>query len=128
MPWGSSTRHSSRSSEFADQFSGSQEIRLMLVELLRAASREDEAREQLEKLAGEIEGRDRPDARRSQEIPQVDLDESAAARSRGSLAGLVFLDTGLEVPTSAPRAEEVGGSPRPRLRPSWRRRSPRPTG
>ena len=61
--------------EFADQFSGSQEIRLMLVELLRAASREDEAREQLEKLAGEIEGRDRPD-RRSQEIPEVDLDES----------------------------------------------------
>src|SRR5918994_919725 len=43
--------------EFADQFSGSQEIRLMLVELLRAASREEEAREQLEKLAGEIEGR-----------------------------------------------------------------------
>ena len=56
--------------EFADQFSGSQEIRLMLVELLRAASREDEAREQLEKLAGEIEGRDRPDARRSQEFPR----------------------------------------------------------
>src|SRR4029078_277335 len=52
--------------EFADQFSGSQEIRLMLFELLRAASREDEAREQLEKLAGEIEGRDRLD-RRSQE-------------------------------------------------------------
>ena len=93
--------------EFADQFSGSQEIRLMLVELLRAASREDEAREQLEKLAGEIEGRDRPDARRSQEFPQVDLDESAPARGRGSLAGLVFLDTGLDVPTSAPRAEEV---------------------
>jgi hypothetical protein len=43
--------------EFADQFSGSQEIRLMLVELLRASSREEEAREQLEKLAGEIEGR-----------------------------------------------------------------------
>ncbi len=43
--------------EFADQFSGSQEIRLMLVELLRATSREEEAREQLEKLAGEIEGR-----------------------------------------------------------------------
>jgi len=93
--------------EFADQFSGSQEIRLMLVELLRAASREDEAREQLEKLAGEIEGRDRPDARRSQAIPQVDVDEPAPARSRASLAGLVFLDTGLDVPTSAPRAEEV---------------------
>jgi tetratricopeptide (TPR) repeat protein len=93
--------------EFADQFSGSQEIRLMLVELLRAASREDEAREQLEKLAGELEGRDRADARRSQEIPQVDLDEPAPARGRGSLAGLVFLDTGVDVPTTPPRTGEV---------------------
>ncbi len=92
--------------EFADQFSGSQEIRLMLVELLRAASREDEAREQLEKLAGEIEGRDRPD-RRSQEIPEVDLDESAPPRARGSLAGLVFLDTGVDLPSAPPRVEEV---------------------
>ena len=93
--------------EFADQFSGSQEIRLMLVELLRAASREDEAREQLEKLAGEIEGRDRADARRSQEIPEVDLDETLPPKGRGSLAGLVFLDTGLDLPASPPRVEEV---------------------
>ncbi len=93
--------------EFADQFSGSQEIRLMLVELLRAASREDEAREQLEKLAGEIEGRDRTDTRRSQEIPQVDLEEPAPARGRGSLAGLVFLDTGVDVPSTPVRAEVV---------------------
>jgi tetratricopeptide (TPR) repeat protein len=93
--------------EFADQFSGSQEIRMMLVELLRAASREDEAREQLEKLAGELEGRDRADARRSQEIPQVDLDEAAPARGRGSLAGLVFLDTGVDLPTTLPRVVEV---------------------
>src|SRR4051794_3757419 len=93
--------------EFADQFSGSQEIRLMLVELLRAASREDEAREQLEKLAGEIEGRDRADARRSQEISEVDLDESLPPKARGSLAGLVFLDTGLDLPPRPPRAEEV---------------------
>jgi tetratricopeptide (TPR) repeat protein len=92
--------------EFADQFSGSQEIRLMLVELLRAASREDEAREQLEKLAGEIEGRDRPDARRSQEIPAVDLDEPPPPRP-GSLAGLVFLDTGVDLPAAPPRAEEL---------------------
>jgi tetratricopeptide (TPR) repeat protein len=42
--------------EFADQFSGSQEIRMMLVELLRAASREEEALEQLAKIAGELEG------------------------------------------------------------------------
>ena len=44
--------------EFADQFSGSQDIRVMLVELLRASSREDEALEQLEKLAGQIEAHD----------------------------------------------------------------------
>ncbi|HJX87957.1 MAG TPA: hypothetical protein VJ277_10395, partial [Gemmatimonadales bacterium] len=92
--------------EFADQFSGSQEIRLMLVELLRAASREDEAREQLEKLAGEIEGRDRSD-RRSQEIPEVDLDEPPPPKARGSLAGLVFLDTGINLTASPPRPEEV---------------------
>jgi tetratricopeptide (TPR) repeat protein len=94
--------------EFADQFSGSQEIRLMLVELLRAASREDEAREQLEKLAGEIEGRDRPDGRRSAEIPVVDSDEPAPGRTRGgSLTGLVFLDTGVDVPAAPLRPEEV---------------------
>ena len=40
---------------FADQFSGSQEIRSMLVVLLRATSREDEAREQLEKMAEDLE-------------------------------------------------------------------------
>ena len=39
---------------FADQFSGNQDIRLMLVELLRAASRDDEAREQLEKIAADL--------------------------------------------------------------------------
>jgi tetratricopeptide (TPR) repeat protein len=94
--------------EFADQFSGSQEIRLMLVELLRAASREDEAREQLEKLAGEIEGRDRPDGRRSQDIPAVDPDEPAPAKTRaGSLAGLVFLDTGVDLPSTPAKAEIV---------------------
>ena len=43
--------------EFADQFSGSQEIRMMLVELLRAASREEEALEQLAKIAGDLETR-----------------------------------------------------------------------
>jgi tetratricopeptide (TPR) repeat protein len=99
--------------EFADQFSGSQEIRLMLVDLLRAASREDEAREQLEKLAGEIEGRgERVEGRRSSEgMPAHDQEEAMGPRARpGSLAGLVFLDTGIEVPTeTAPRLEEVEG-------------------
>ena len=48
--------------EFADQFSGSQEIRMMLVELLRAASREEEALEQLAKIAGDLEPRRPGDA------------------------------------------------------------------
>src|SRR5918994_333411 len=83
--------------EFADQFSGSQEIRMMLVELLRAASREDEAREQLEKLAGQLEGRG--GGRRSQDrVPALDSDEAerpSVPPVRG-LGGLVFLHTGGE--------------------------------
>jgi tetratricopeptide (TPR) repeat protein len=84
--------------EFADQFSGSQEIRLMLVELLRATSREDQAREQLEKLAGEIEGRgERLGQRSTEERPQNRPAEDAASRpSRPPPAGLVFLDTGMD--------------------------------
>jgi tetratricopeptide (TPR) repeat protein len=91
--------------EFADQFSGSQEIRLMLVELLRATSREDEAREQLEKLAGEIEGRgERLGHRPYQEhAPSHQEEESGSRPSRPPPAGLVFLDTGVDLPT-APRA------------------------
>jgi tetratricopeptide (TPR) repeat protein len=89
--------------EFADQFSGSQEIRLMLVELLRASSREDEAREQLEKLAGEIEGRgERLGHRPPQERPSSRETEEAPPRpSRPAPAGLVFLDTGMDF-TAAP--------------------------
>ena len=40
---------------FADQFVGSQDIRVMLVELLRAASRGEEAQEQMDKLALHLE-------------------------------------------------------------------------
>ena len=85
--------------EFADQFSGSQEIRLMLVELLRASSREDEAREQLEKLASEIEGRgERLGQRSSQERPLSHEGEEAAPRPpRSAPPGLVFLDTGMDL-------------------------------
>ncbi len=85
--------------EFADQFSGSQEIRLMLVELLRATSREDEAREQLEKLAGEIEGRgERLAHRPPREHAAPSHEEFATASRRTAPAGLVFLDTGVDVP------------------------------
>ena len=89
--------------EFADQFSGSQEIRLMLVELLRATSREDEAREQLEKLAGEIEGRgERLAHRTAEERREARPAEDAAPRpSRPPSAGLVFLDTGMDLAGAA---------------------------
>jgi hypothetical protein len=97
--------------EFADQFSGSQEIRLMLVELLRATSREDEAREQLEKLAGEIEDRgERLAHRPPQEHSTPSSEEAAQRQRRAASAGLVFLDTGLDLPPvplpGQPGAEE----------------------
>jgi tetratricopeptide (TPR) repeat protein len=91
--------------EFADQFSGSQEIRMMLVELLRAASREEEALEQLAKIAGDIETRGG--------APQTPAGGDAGSRAptapsdrpravppgRGDL---VFLDTGFNEPTTPP--------------------------
>jgi tetratricopeptide (TPR) repeat protein len=95
--------------EFADQFSGSQEIRLMLVELLRASSREDEAREQLEKLAGEIEGRgaERAGQRPPQERPQSQSADESPRPQRQAPVGLVFLDTGFDMPVGPPAASEV---------------------
>jgi len=91
---------------FADQFSGNQDIRLMLVELLRAASRDDEAREQLEKIAAELEARgDRDGARATRErLNAIDIelpDESAAPPPPKN--DLIFLDTGFAVPTAAAR-------------------------
>ena len=105
--------------EFADQFSGSQEIRLMLVELLRASSREDEALEQLEKLAGQIEARDGAPERRACAAADAPSTGERSAESRPRpvprAGGLVFLDTGMDVPTAAvasapePEAEPVDG-------------------
>ena len=105
--------------EFADQFSGSQEIRMMLVELLRAASREEEAREQLEKLAGEIESRgERAPGKRAPEREQPeepgDVPTPRPVRTGPRTGALVFLDTGVNVPTAPPAAadeEEVVASP-----------------
>jgi len=90
--------------QFADQFSGSQEIRMMLVELLRASSREDEAREQLEKLAGQIEGHDGTadgSVTRPGDEPKHPASETRS-RPQPRMGGLVFLDTGLDVPTAPP--------------------------
>jgi tetratricopeptide (TPR) repeat protein len=94
--------------EFADQFSGSQEIRLMLVELLRASSREEEAREQLEKLAGEIEGRglERAGQHPSHDRPETHAADEPPKPRRAPPAGLVFLDTGFEL-AAPPTAAEV---------------------
>ncbi len=95
--------------EFADQFSGSQEIRLMLVELLRASAREEEAQEQLRKLAGDIESRgDRgfprpPGATETQtETAREERAEPSPGPGRG---GLVFLDTGQEFSATPDRLD-----------------------
>src|SRR5262245_52794193 len=89
--------------EFADQFSGSQEIRMMLVELLRAASREEEALEQLAKIAGELESQGvvaAPDT--SGEAKPAAAAPVAPPRPKPGRGDLVFLDTGLELPTTPP--------------------------
>src|SRR5687767_1092369 len=98
---------------FADQFSGSQEIRSMLVELLRATSREDEAREQLEKMAEDLEAMgDKAGARKARERLSAHSSEplehppqaapaTAPPKSAPSRGDLIFLDTGIDV-TSPP--------------------------
>ncbi|HZB27244.1 MAG TPA: tetratricopeptide repeat protein [Gemmatimonadales bacterium] len=96
---------------FADQFSGSQEIRSMLVDLLRATSRGDEAREQLEHMAQDLEAAgDKTGARKARERLQgIDADHappppppSSGPPKRGDL---VFLDAGMDIPTSPPKAQ-----------------------
>ena len=98
---------------FADQFSGSQEIRSMLVDLLRATSREDEAREQLEKMAVDLDAiGDKTAARKTRErLSAVDTEHphppapGAASPRRGDL---IFLDTGVDIapPSASPRVRE----------------------
>jgi tetratricopeptide (TPR) repeat protein len=90
--------------EFADQFSGSQEIRMMLVELLRAASREEEALEQLAKIAGELEGAGAAHAPATAGETNAPAAPATPTRSKPGRGDLVFLDTGLDVPTTAPPA------------------------
>jgi len=92
--------------EFADQFPGNKEIRLMLSELLRASSRNAEAREQLEKLASDLEARgDTIGARKTlMRLQALDAEGGAAAveaskappPAKPRSGDLVFLDTGLE--------------------------------
>ncbi|HEU5171510.1 MAG TPA: tetratricopeptide repeat protein [Gemmatimonadales bacterium] len=87
--------------EFADQFSGSQEIRLMLVELLRASQRAEEAHEQLERLCADLEAKgDAVAARRTRERLEPALDGTAGGAS--GAGDLIFLDTGFGAAASAP--------------------------
>ncbi len=101
--------------EFADQFSGSQEIRLMLVELLRASSREEEAQEQLRKLAGDIEARAERAPLRG--TPQRASETESEARPEpeapplAARGGLVFLDTGLDFAATVPNRVETPTHP-----------------
>jgi tetratricopeptide (TPR) repeat protein len=111
---------------FADQFSGSQEIRSMLVELLRATSREDEAREQLEKMAEDLEARgDKAGARKARErLSKVASEtgehshspapEAAPPPTSPRRGDLIFLDTGVDVASSFPAAAHVRPKEPPR--------------
>ncbi|MGH7508279.1 MAG: tetratricopeptide repeat protein [Gemmatimonadales bacterium] len=95
---------------FADQFSGSQEIRSMLVELLRATSREDEAREQLEKMAEDLEAMgDKAAARKTRErLSSVDSEHlHPPASSTPRRGDLIFLDTGVDLSPPPPSTPVV---------------------
>lgn len=84
---------------FADQFSGSQDIRVMLVELLRAASRGEEAQEQMDKLARHLESHGAAPAARvateREEPVQRDEESPPPMPKRGG--DLVFIDTGFGI-------------------------------
>lgn len=107
---------------FADQFSANQEIRMMLIELLRAASRTDEAIEQLEKMALDLEAKgDTVGARRTRErMHAVDHDEPGAAAQRPPQPGdLIFLDTGADAGrTAAPPKGRASPAPPSKPKPS----------
>jgi tetratricopeptide (TPR) repeat protein len=96
---------------FADHFSANPDIRLMLVELLRASSRNDDAREQLEKLAGELEARGETNAaRRTRERLHSIGSDTAEQAGTAASNDLVFLDTGA-TPVSGPESSSQGATP-----------------
>jgi len=123
---------------FADQFSGSQEIRSMLVELLRATSREDEAREQLEKMAEDLEAMgDKAGARKARErlstaaAETVELSPPPAPAQPVPKAGpsrgdLIFLDTGMDLGTPSPAARTRESEPALPTQPPAPAREPPP--
>jgi len=102
---------------FADQFSGSQEIRLMLVELLRASAREEEAQEQLRKLAEDLEARGDGDGGGRRGAPARPAQVEGQKREEpelpplGKRGGLVFLDTGVDFTAASPDRLDIPAHP-----------------
>lgn len=102
--------------EFADQYASSEEIRVMLAELLRVASRGAEAREQLEKLATELEGRgDQAGAQRTRDrLNELEAKAPAPVEEPRRKGDLVFLDIGLDTPFGAqPPGLDTSSRPTP---------------
>jgi tetratricopeptide (TPR) repeat protein len=97
--------------DFTDQFAGSEEIRVMLAELLRVASRTAEAQEQLEKLANQLESKgDQAGAQRTRErMHEMDAGPAAPVEEPRRKNDLIFLDTGIDLPFARPPAS--GGTP-----------------
>jgi tetratricopeptide (TPR) repeat protein len=87
--------------EFADHFPGNKDLRLMLSDLLRASSRDEEAKEQLEKLALDLEARgDSVGARKTlQKLHAMELSDGPAPARTPQRGDLIFLDTGMEATT-----------------------------
>ena len=88
----------------------------MLVELLRAASREEEALEQLAKIAGDLEARGGGPPRPASETGEMERASPAAAAPRPSdrhagRGDLVFLDTGFDLPVAVPPTGSPGEPP-----------------
>lgn len=111
----------------------------MLVELLRATSREDEAREQLEKMAEDLEAMgDKAGARKARERlsttaspaaehPHPPAPGSVPPPSPPRRGDLIFLDTGVDIaPASAPPAAHARPKEPPRLAPEPQRPAKEP--
>ncbi len=103
---------------FADRFGRNEDIRVMLSALLRAMSRDAEAKEQLEKLADQLESRgDADGARRTREhLETADSDIKSGPGGGEASGDLIFLDTSAgfdgpapieQPPVQTPSAAEV---------------------
>ncbi len=107
---------------FAEQFVGNPDIGPMLIELLRAASRNEEAGEQFERLAGELEARGGAggDQATRERIETLESDAAGSPVNPGASLpspyrpgaggdGLVFLDLGASYDRPAESSGPVDG-------------------